>query len=62
MKTATIKASLMTKKARLIDFKFEVTENDFVKGIDFIYEKSAVIIRDRLNIIIDEDNLKEVFE
>ena len=61
MKKTTIKASLMTKQARLIDFDIEVTENDFRKGFTYIYEQSALKIKDRLNIIIDEDNLKEVF-
>jgi len=69
MKKTIIKASLMTKQARLVDFDIEVTENDFRLGLTHIYEKAAVKIyekaavkiRERLNIIIDEDNLKEVF-
>lgn len=50
------------KEARLIDFDFGLTEEDFVKGIDHIYDKAWTGILSRLTVIVDEDNLKEAFE
>jgi len=64
MKTETIKASLLLNtpiEMRLIDFNFEVTEKDFKKGISHVYGKAATAMKGRLNIIVDEDNLREVF-
>ena len=65
MKTETIKASLMINapvEAKLINFDLKLTKEDHIRGLDHIYDKALRIILGRLTVVIDEDNLREVFE
>ena len=64
MKRAKIKASLMledTLKSPLMEHETEITVKDFRKGMLHIYKKVSDEIGERLTVMIDEDNLKEVF-
>jgi len=64
MKRAKIKASLMledTLKSPLMVHKTEITIKDFKKGMEHIYAKCQREIMDRLTVMIDEENLKEIF-